>query len=351
MIPVIETATARYRTVLLANVHAAQQPALGDPAVFAAPSLGQVEGLVANYRAALFAKHGTPLRKADDAVDEWLEPDLAMADAYIGEVRAEIIDPFIEAAETALEVGGTAALINLVIGRPAQGLGPGVWWVIEDSARDHFVALAAWQRIETLRFFEAAIGYSVESVLVESRIAVSLEARILENVSRISSIPADMHNDLARRLFGVMQTHGADYDRFKEVLAKQYDVTGYRLERLAQDQTAKAFAVQNELYQRMAGIAEYRWSYVSRRPGEADASGARGNGLQVEQCAAGHGASGQRDIMSVCGDPDHPGGRHPCTGGFHAVLIRPATDVGKRYDYAGGAVRGRSLLVHPGRAL
>ena len=215
---------------------------------------------MANYRAAMVAKHGAPLRKADDAVDEWLEPDLAMADAYIGEVRAEIIDPFIEAAETALEVGGTAALINLVIGRPAQGLGPGVWWIVEDSARDHFVALAAWQRIETLRFFEAAIGYSVEPILFESRIAVSLEARILENVSRISSIPADMHNDLARRLFGVMQTHGADYDLFKEVLAKQNDMTGYRLERLAQDQTAKAFAVQNELYQRMAGIQEYRWS-------------------------------------------------------------------------------------------
>ena len=260
MIPVIETATARYRSVLLANVHAAQQPAVGDPATFAAPSLGQVEGLVANYRAALFAKHGAPLRKADDAVDEWLEPDLAMADAYIGEVRAEIIDPFIEAAETALEVGGTAALINMIIGRPAQGLGPGVWWIVEDSARDHFGALAAWQRIETLRFFQAAIGYSVEPILFESRIAVSLEARILENVSRISSIPADMHNDLARRLFGVMQTHGADYDLFKEALAKQHDVTGYRLERLAQDQTAKAFAVQNELYQRMAGIAEYRWS-------------------------------------------------------------------------------------------
>ena len=84
-----------------------------------------------------------------------------------------------------------------------------------------------------------------------------MDGVISESVSLIKTIPPRLHDSLLADLQGLTRTDGFDQSKVMDLLAKNYDSSGYNLRRLTRDQNNKLMGRLSETRQVAVGITEY----------------------------------------------------------------------------------------------
>ena len=177
-------------------------------------------------------------------------------DAYEKKLKQQILTPLFKSLREALsEAAGASQAYYALQNLPPLEIGN----LHAATVKNYFNQLADKHRDELIRIFREALGVEVGVLLQDGPIRQALDERVLENVSLIRTIPPSVHDSLKAHFLQLLHEAPFDRSRIADVLKKEYGSTGYKLRRIARDQTSKAIGQFTELRQGQCGITHYRW--------------------------------------------------------------------------------------------
>ena len=177
---------------------------------------------------------------------------------YDRDLRAAVLDPLFRDLR-----GGLAEVSSL----------RQVWYAMDASVeaaavrgvpialiRKNLERIDTYHRARIVKAFRSALGIDIGRLLTDPQIQTWMNVKIQSNVDLIRTIPRRMHASLAGRL--QKEFAGAPFDRQRVtgLLRREYKSSGYRLRRIARDQTTKSIGQLTEIRQRQLQIEGYEWS-------------------------------------------------------------------------------------------
>ncbi len=187
-----------------------------------------------------------------------VRPRRAHERQYERELRRTILNPLFQGLRSGL---AEATAISQVLRALDEAVEAAVVrGVPVDLIREHFDKVRGYHRERLIKSFENALGVNISLLLTRPEVMQFIDAKIVENVSLIKTIPQRMHESLSAHLQSEFRTAPFDRQRLSRILADEYGSTGYNLRRIARDQTTKTIGNLTEIRQRQLGIQGYRWS-------------------------------------------------------------------------------------------
>lgn len=178
--------------------------------------------------------------------------------AYETVLRARILTPLFAALRGGLlqAVSASEAYERLRRGdRPLDD--DAVAWL---DISGNFASVEAYHRRRIIATFRSALGVDIRPYLLQPDVAAYLRQVVADNVALIRTIPQVAHQSLRDRLAAELAEAPFDRARLTTLLRDEYRSTGYRVRRLARDQTSKTIGRLTEIRHRQIGVRRYRWS-------------------------------------------------------------------------------------------
>ena len=99
------------------------------------------------------------------------------------------------------------------------------------------VRLNRYHRQRTIASFRAALKVDISALLLDPPVRSWMKQAISDNVDLIKTIPKTFHEGLKKRLEKELAEAPFDRARLTKLFRDEYKLTGYKVRRLARDQT------------------------------------------------------------------------------------------------------------------
>ena len=189
-----------------------------------------------------------------------IHPRVSDAKAYEQALRQAYLDPFFRRLrrQLATAAGAQQALATMsnVVGQIVAMPRAGVPLREIQRALNR---LNGYHRQRVVETFQKALAVDVTPLLGTAPIKAIMDQSIDDNVRLLKTIPPRAHQGLVKQLQAELQKAPFDQEMMSNVLKQQYNVAGYNVRRIAQDQTSKVIGQLTRARHEQLGVNQYRW--------------------------------------------------------------------------------------------
>lgn len=130
----------------------------------------------------------------------------------------------------------------------------------EAEVREQVVKITTYHRAKFNRSMSRALGIDVGPLTLGDDVGKVMTQAITDSVGLIKTIPPRLKEGLLGDMLSLAEEAPFNQAKVMDLLAKNYESSGYNLRRITRDQNNKLMGKLSEVRQVAVGIKEYVWS-------------------------------------------------------------------------------------------
>ena len=189
-----------------------------------------------------------------------IKPRVKDAKAYEDALKKSFLYPLLSSIDDNLARASAASQLIANIDRGVtSSLASPFGNVPTDLIRTHMLNMSDYNRARLISTFQRSLGVDIRPLLSSAMVKPYLEAKIVENVALIKTIPERLQASLKDTVTKTFADKPFDQYALKQAVAKDYNSAGYNLRRIARDQTNKINGNLTAIRHKQMGIEEFIW--------------------------------------------------------------------------------------------